>query len=255
MLNSKFWISGAAALGCMIVSTPAFAQAAYIRADLGWSGSTGANIHDRNFNLDRAITGPNGSAGFLNDLGSGWLAGVGVGFSWPQWLRGLRGDVTYTYRGQYNLDELDGNTPPTLFKSDVHSHAVMASAYWDFPFEGSFSGFLGLGLGWSEVSFGNVQATSTLSINPLATTVGPATTAFAPGGNQDNFAWQFMAGVSFPFDKSVAMDLFYRYFDGGHFVSDPGNVLINGNVVGTYAGAEGALHAHEFVASVRFALN
>ena len=237
---------------CAAAITPASAQTAvYFRGDLGWSGSTNANIHDRDFNLDHAIVGPNGAAGTLSDIGSGWLIGAGVGF---QWFRGLRGDLVYTYRGDYSLDQVDNNN--THFKGDIHSHSVMANAYWDFPIDDSVGAFVGAGLGWSEVNFGPLSATTTIAVNPLIVTPKPAgTTAIGPAGSQDNFAWQIMAGLSFPVDNGVAIDLFYRYFDAGHFASAAGNVTINGSVAGTYAGAEGALHAHEIAVSVRFATN
>jgi opacity protein-like surface antigen len=251
MSSTKILIGSLSAFICVAGVAPAAAQTGlYLRGDLGWAGATNANIHDRNFPLDHAITGPNGAAGTLSDIGSGWLIGGGVGF---QWFQNLRGDIVYTYRGDYHLDQVDDNNPATLFKSDIHAHAVMASAYWDFPIDDSVAAFVGFGLGWSEVNFGKLSATSTLTINPLAATPATGTIATAPGGSTDNFAWQIMAGLSFPVETGITIDLFYRYFDAGHFASSAGNVTINGNVVGTYAGAEGALHSHEIAVSVRFA--
>jgi opacity protein-like surface antigen len=253
MSSLKILIGSISTLVCVAAVTPAAAQTAlYIRGDLGWAGSTNANIHDRDFPLDHTIIGPNGVAGTLSDIGSGWLIGAGVGF---QWFRGLRGDLVYTYRGDYHLDQLDDNTPPTSFRADIHSHSVMANAYWDFPIDESVGAFVGFGVGWSEVNVGNISATSTLAINPLATAVAVGSTAVAPGGSTDNFAWQVMAGLSFPLETGITMDVFYRYFDAGHFATAAGNVIINGNLVGSYAGAEGALHSHEIALSVRFATN
>ena len=235
---------------CAAAVTPADAQTfAYFRGDLGWSGSTNANIHDRNFPLDRGIVGPNGTAGTLSDIGSGWLIGAGAGF---QWFTGLRGDIVYTYRGDYHLDQVDSNN--TNFRADIHSHSVMANAYWDFPIDESVAAFVGFGIGWSEVGFSGLSATTTLAVNPFI--VGPlpaGTHAVAPDGTTDNFAWQIMTGLAFPIENGITVDLFYRYFDAGHFASSAGNVRVNGNVVGTYAGAEGALHSHEIAVSVRFA--
>src|SRR5215468_1352326 len=124
MLSARILIGSISALVFATAATPASAQTvAYFRGDLGWAGSTNANIHDRNFPLDRAITGPNGAAGTLSDIGSGWLIGGGAGL---QWFQGLRGDIVYTYRGDYHLDQLDNNAPPTSFKSDIHANSVMA---------------------------------------------------------------------------------------------------------------------------------
>lgn len=250
MPSFKILVGSISTLLCVATVTPASAQTiAYFRGDLGWSGSTNANVHDRNFNLDHAIVGPGGAAGTLSDIGSGWLIGAGVGF---QWFRGFRGDLVYTYRGGYHLDEADNNH--TQFKGDIHDHSVMANAYWDIPLDNNFGAFVGFGVGWSEVGFGPISAHTTIAVNPLIVAPMPAgTTAIGPEGSQDNFAWQVMAGLSFPLDNGVTMDFFYRYFDAGHFASAAGNVTVNGNVVGTYAGAEGALHAHEINVSVRFA--
>jgi opacity protein-like surface antigen len=222
----------------------------YIRGDVGWSGSTGANVHDRNFPADHVIKGPNGFAGDFDDIGSGWLAGIGVG---TQFLPGIRADLVYTYRGDYELDENDHAAQSTHFKANLHSSSVMANGYADFPFDPNISGFVGLGIGWANVNVGDFRATGNLAVNQPGPT--PPFTANFPGGSQDNFAWQAMAGLTFTIPAGPAIDVFYRWFDGGHFQTDAGNVLVNGTAVRTYQGAEGALHANEVVLSVRFPLS
>lgn len=234
-----------------LISVPAYAQSVgewYFRGDAGWSGSTNANIHDRN-SADHVIIGPNGTPGTLSNIGSGWLAGGGMGFTF---LPNLRGDLVYTYRGGYQLDESDQAAIPTRFKSDVTSHSLMANVYGDFPVGGIIP-FVGFGIGWSQISLSNLSATTTAAVNPLSGAAGA--TAYAPGGTSDNFAWQIMAGAGYQVTPGVTLDLFYRYFDGGHGKSEAGNVISSsGAVVGTYHGLEGALHAHEVVASLRFAI-
>jgi len=243
------------AIGAIVgtfIAVPACAQTVgewYFRGDAGWSGSTNANIHDRNSN-DHAIIGPSGTPGSLSDTGSGWLVGGGMGFTF---LPNFRGDVVYTYRGGYQLDESDQAAIPTRFKTDVMSHSLMANVYGDFPM-GGFVPFIGLGVGWSQITLSNFSATTTAIVNPLSGAAGA--TAFAPGGTSDNFAWQVMAGVGYQVSPGVMVDLFYRYFDGGHGKSEAGNVIdLTGNVVGTYHGAEGALHAHEVSVSLRFSVD
>jgi opacity protein-like surface antigen len=104
MSPTKILIGSLSVFICAAAAMPAAAQTSlYLRGDLGWAGATNANIHDRNFPLDHAITGPNGAAGTLSDIGSGWLIGGGVGF---QWFPNLRGDIVYTYRGDYHLDQV-----------------------------------------------------------------------------------------------------------------------------------------------------
>jgi opacity protein-like surface antigen len=220
----------------------------YYRADVGWSGATNANIHDRN-SADHTIIGPNGTPGSLSDIGSGWLVGGGLGYTF---LPNVRGDLVYTYRGGYELDESDQAAVPTRFKADIMSHSLMANVYGDFPM-GGFVPFVGFGVGWSQITLSNLSATTTAAVNPLSGAVGA--TAFAPGGTSDNFAWQVMAGVGYQVSPGIMVDLFYRYFDGGHGKSEAGNVIaLDGTVIGTYHGAEGALHAHEVSVSLRFSV-
>jgi opacity protein-like surface antigen len=238
MSGFKVLVGAACALFCAFAAVPASAQSLeglYARADLAWSFSTNANIHDRNFPVDQAIHGN------LSDIGSGWSAGGGLGM---QFIPNVRGDLTYTYRGGHDLDQLDQNAPPTRFQADFSSQAVMASGYYDFSV--GYPGivpFVGVGLGWSDVRIGNL------------TSISAAGTRVAPAGSQDNFAWQLMAGVGFDLSYGLKVDLFYRYFDGGHFQSQTGNVISGGVVVGTYHGAEGAFHVHELGASLRIPVN
>jgi opacity protein-like surface antigen len=251
---NKILLGAACAFSLAISVVPASAQTTptsgwYLRGDVGWSMSTNANIHDRNSG-DHAVVGPGGTPGTLSDIGSGWFAGGGAGM---QFSPNLRGDIAYTYRGGYQLDQLD--SAATRFKGDFADHAVMATVYGDFPLDWAVP-FVGFGLGWSQVNVSNLSATTGLAVNPLATIPLPAgTTVHALGGSSDNFAWQVTAGAGFHVSEGVIIDLFYRYFDAGHVQSQAGNVVTTGGtVVGTYHGAEGALHAHEFGASLRFPL-
>lgn len=208
-----------------------------MRGDAGWSDTTNANIHDRNFALDHGIIGLNGN-GYI---GSGWFIGGGVG---RQFFGHFRGEIVYTYRGGYHLDQLDAGTPPTQLRFDLAANSVMANAYADFPLR--FPGvvpFLGFGVGWSETNMSNLTAMNVSS------------TSNAPGGTSDNFGWQAMAGVGFAVTDGIIVDLFYRYFDGGHIKTRAGQIVSSGVVVGTYQGAEGSFHAHELGVSIRFPLH
>lgn len=219
----------------------------YVRADLGWSGSSGADIHDRTV-TNFAIAGGGGHAGSLDNIGDALFAGIGAGMQFTPYLRG---DIVYTWRGDYHLDELDA--AGTRFKSTIFSNSVMVNGYFDYPTNGVIP-YLGFGLGWAETQMSSFSATSNLSVNPLASAPTGPTTAVAPGGSSDNFAWQVMVGLGVPVSDGVLVDLFYRYFDGGPMRTNSGNVLIGTTVVGTYAGVQGSLHANELGVSVRFAL-
>ena len=232
---------------------PASAQTMpfYFRADLGWSGATTPDIHDRITTIPtvtpHTIVGANGTAGVLDHIGNAIVAGAGAGMQFTPFLRG---EIMYTYRGTYNLDELDQAS--TRFKSDISSDSVMVNGFLDYPISGVIP-YLGFGVGWAGNHISHLSATSTLVVNPLATASTPST-AVALGGTSDNFAWQVMLGLGFPVYDGVVLDVFYRYFDGGHIRTDAGTVLVGTTPVGTYGGLEGGLHSNELVASVRFAL-
>jgi len=223
----------------------------YVRADIGWSGGTGADIHDRavpTVNPLSAIVGGNGHPG-LDNIGDALFAGAGAGL---QFTPNFRGDIVYTWRGDYHLDETD--FAGTTFKSKIFSNSVMVNGYFDYPING-FIPYLGFGLGWAETQMSSLSATSSLAVNPLVTPpVRTLSTAVAPGGSSDNFAWQIMVGAGIPVSEGVIFDVFYRYFDGGPMRTNAGTVLIGTTAVGTFAGVQGSLHANELGVSVRFAL-
>jgi len=165
----------------------------------------------------------------------------------------IRADIAYTYRGSFDLDEADQGVPANTFKANVASNSVTATAYWDFPISTSVGAFLGFGLGWADVSMSDLQSsTGGLTITPH---VVPAGVATAPDGRTDNFAWQLAAGLAFPIGDRMFVDVFYRYFDAGHVQTAAGNVTVDGAVIGSYGGAEGALHTHEISLSLRVPLS
>jgi len=157
-----------------------------------------------------------------------------------QFIPNFRADLVYTYRGGYHLDQFDQAPSPTKFRSDIFAHSVMASGYADFPYlyDGIIP-FLGAGIGWSQINMTDLSASNS------------GKTVVAPKGISDNFSWQLTAGVGFAVYDGIMVDLFYRYFDGGHMHTRAGNTISGGAVVGTYEGAEGDLRAHEFGISFR----
>jgi OmpA-OmpF porin, OOP family len=232
---------GACALLVAASAEPAHAQllpgGAYIRGDLGWSSAKDAELADKDFDLDGFIFNSAGTGpGTVNDIGSGWLLGIGAGARISDMFRG---DIVYTYRGGYELDDTDqaGNA----FGADIHSHSVMANLYWDIPLAMTgFAPFVGAGIGWA----GN-------TMDKVVTTDGG--TFFLPEGSTSNLAWQAMAGVAFTVSPQTTIDLFYRYFDGGDLQTEEGiAVASGGGSAGLYTGARGELVAHEIVVSLRF---
>ena len=216
-----------------------FLNEVYLRGDLGWSFARDAEIVDKNFGLDGFIfdsagTGP----GSVNDIGSSYVLGIGMGTRFSPMFRG---DIVYSYRGGYELDDTDqfGDT----FSGDVTSHSVMANAYWDIPLQMTgFQPFIGGGVGWA----GN-------RMKDISTADGGV--FLLPEGETSNFAWQAMGGVSFTVSPQATVDVFYRYFDGGKLQVEEGTVLFDdGTPAGPYTGARGELTAHEIMLSLRWTL-
>jgi len=253
MSYRSIFYAAAAAFALIGGASSAFAQQAgdiYVRADLGVSGATNGNFHNRNQPVVNPLNTVTGITGTLSDLGSAWVGGIGAGVNF---LPNVRADLVYTYRGNFSLDEGDQAVPPNRFQANVSSNSVMATGYWDFPIVGATSAYLGLGLGWADVSMSNLSSnTGALMVNPHI--VGANGIPVAPGGRSDNLAWQITTGVAFSVANNVLVDVFYRYFDAGHVQTPAGNVTVNGSVIGQYGGAEGALHAHELVVSLRVPL-
>ena len=174
----------------------------------------------------------------MNDIGSSYVVGLGMGTRFSPMFRG---DIVYSYRGGYELDDTDqfGDS----FSGDVTSHSVMANVYWDIPLQMTgFQPFIGGGVGWA----GN-------RMKDISTADGGV--FLLPEGEISNFAWQAMAGVSFAVSQQATVDVFYRYFDGGKLQVEEGTVLFDdGTPAGPYTGARGELKAHELVLSLRWTL-
>ncbi len=218
------------AASTLVVAGQAQAQL-YWRADVGFSFSTGANIHDKNFALDGQICGDAAcaTAGKINDAGNSAVLSAGVGW---QFSPNLRADATVAYRGWYKEDKTmpDG----TNFKADVKSWNVMANGYYDFPF-GWGTPYVGAGLGWATNRIGGISGTLQ-----------------APGGTKSGLAWALMAGVAVPISSVYlqSLEFGYRYIDLGELATDSGP--LTGGTTSTYSGATGKLKANELMMGWRW---
>jgi opacity protein-like surface antigen len=242
MANRTILLGAACAVLAVVSTGPAHAQiltgaGAYLRGDLGWSSGSDAEIMDKDFFADGFIEDAAGTGpGSVNDIGSSLVLGIGAG---AQISPLFRTELVYTYRGGFELDDIDqaGNT----YSGEITSHSVMANIYWDIPFSmAGIAPFVGAGVGW---------ASNTLE--DFVTTGGG--TFFLPEGTASGLAWQAMGGVAFALSPLTTVDLFYRYFDGGDLQSEEGIVTTGGGAsAGPYIGARGELVAHEIVVSLRF---
>ncbi len=146
-----------------------------------------------------------------------WLVDVGAGCG--SGSRGLRGEATFTFRGDRKLDGepnfYEGSivgepvgTPREVLDDPLHtnvkSYALMFNAFYDMGNFGGFVPYVGAGVGAAyhmvdEVSFtGNPNL-----INRIE------------GDKTLSFAWAAMAGVGYQISDRAIIDLGYRYIDMG----------------------------------------
>lgn len=213
----------------------------YWRADIGYSSATDAEIKDVNFASDQFICGNAACTvpGQLDDIGSAFVIGGGVGWRFNQ---NFRVDGTVAYRTGYKLDDSDAF--PSNFKADITSWNLMANGYYDFPLAWG-KPYVGAGIGWASNKIDDI-VNSGGALGPLSITV--------PGGTKSGFAWALMAGVGIPLSPTLTLDIFYRYTDLGDIASDSGvascaPVACPG---ATYSGAKGKLRANELMIGLRF---
>jgi len=236
-MNSKiklvvsFFLSSAA-----LVAGAAQAQT-YWRLDTGFSKSTGANIHDKNYDANQIINGDpvENVPGKLKDVGTAFVLGAGVG---RRFTPVMRGDVTLGYRG-YKLDAMDG--AGSNFKGNLKSLALMVNAYYENDAaSGSWKPYIGAGLGVAQNKFDSFSG-----INSAGDTFT------GPGGTKTGPAWAVMAGFAVPVSKAYTLDFGYRYIDLGKIEIAAGTLDAEGIAV-PYDGAAGKLKAHELFVGVRF---
>jgi opacity protein-like surface antigen len=202
----------------------------YVRVDIGFSQSTGADIKDKTFIPGFGIICGDASCtvpGTLKDVGSGGVLSGGVGYRFSPHVRG---DLTVGYRG-YKLNASDASVPPTKFKGTVTSLNAMASGYYDFATTG-WTPYLGIGLGLSQNKIGTVTFDDGAGFNGTLA-----------GGTKAGVAAAFMAGAGIPLSDRLTLDVGYRYISLGALEIPAG---------GGYGGASGKLNAHELTVGVRF---
>lgn len=234
-MRSRFLVTLLA--GGVLATASSLAEAQlYWRADVGYSWSTNADVHDKNFAQDGVICGDAAcsTSGKLSDVGGSGLLGAGVGWRINQ---NLRVDGTATYAGWYQLDKTDG--AGTNFKADIKSWVLLANGYYDFPVGWGIP-YVGAGIGWAQNKVDNVSGTNSgLTFN-------------APGGTHSGFAWALMAGVSMPINPALIADVGVRYVDAGKVETDAGNITSGGVTGPTYSGAEGNARAWALTVGLRF---
>lgn len=153
-------------------------------------------------------------------FGDSWTYGGGIGYRFLPWFRS---DATFDYRPDFR----DADRGGARFKN----WSAMLNGYIDFnvPPIRPFIPFIGAGAGIAQ--------------NKVNGTIINVTGTSVPGSAKDQFAWQAMAGGSWYFTPSVALEVSYRYFHGG----SAENIVATGFPTHT-----GDFDTHEVVGYLRF---
>jgi opacity protein-like surface antigen len=173
-------------------------------------------------------------AGFENFSPSG-MVGAGVGF---RILPFLRTDVTGSYRFGYSESATDPSSGVSQ-TSKIKSLAGFFNAYFDIPTGPlPINPYVGAGIGAARNQVGNTNESDLLG-----------NTITVAGATKTSFAYQAMAGVSFPVFIGVAVDASYHFVDLGRFST--GSAATLDGVPTTVATAGGHLRAHELQLGLR----
>ena len=138
----------------------------------------------------------------FSDRGNSAIVSIGIGAGLQP---SLRGEIVLSYRPEYERRVDPGSSGFTVgSRSRLQTLSSLASLYYDFPIHSRFKPYVGAGVG---------VARNHLRVDSITS---PGTNGIPSQTQSSNhFAWQLGAGVAYEIGPAVALDLGYRYFDGG----------------------------------------
>lgn len=161
-----------------------FSSGWYLRGDVGYRWNR----------VDSAYTGA-GAALTSNKLGEAVSVGGGVGYS-RDWFRV---DVTLDYGAPANYTALSGGVQ---YSGHVDTFSALANAYIDMGTWMGLTPYIGAGAGVASVR------TTDFIAGGIANTIVHA--------NRANFAWAYMAGLSYRVSNNLLVDVGYRHMNYGN---------------------------------------
>lgn len=214
----------------------------YVRADLGYAWQ----------NSDRvSVLHPTIASSSISDT---WSIGGGVG---RYFGRGFRGDLTYEFRDNTDINATSTNCCSTSTHFSMRSQVLLANLYYDFRPGERINPYVGAGIGFARnESSGGSYPGNTCGCTPYEEKT------------QYNLAWALMAGASIRLDRGVQrvggikdsgyvsvsepgrlhLDLGYRYLNLGDAATGP-------NQYDGVAGPKAAnIDAHEIRVGLRYDL-
>jgi opacity protein-like surface antigen len=186
----------------------------YLRADLNWSFARDISFSETGAQYGSTLllpySGLSNGAVSVDDVFGGTI-GTGAYFT-PH----IRGDLTLDFRAHQNVDAsatyVDGANGVVADTLKINRVVGLANVYWDLLQRGSFTPYIGAGIGFT---YNDVER------NHLTTEDsggGPVAVKFGSSKDKNvGLAAALMAGVSFAFNHKCAIDVSYRalFLDGG----------------------------------------
>ncbi|MFD2236111.1 outer membrane protein [Aureimonas populi] len=185
----------------------------------------------------------------LDDAFSG---GLGIGYQFTDFLRG---DITARY-GKSDVSAFTdlngacffGATCDLRGTAEMETWDLMANAYVDLGTFAGFTPYIGGGLGAVNVSYQDA------SLAYCDTGLGGCVTDTVGSGEDSwRFAYSLMAGLAYNINRSLAVDIGYRYLnvDGG----DMYNLALDGDFAGSgLSSQDDGFDRHSITAGLRYKL-
>ena len=243
-------------LGLLLALATASASAqdmsrVYLRGDVGWAFANGASIGDNTIGPPSFANLCEGGApnvcGFeVDDIGDSVSLAAGVGYRFTD---NFRMDLTGGFRPSFELDDsiLSAFGGQDTHRADIDTTTIMFAGYYDFSIKDSkVKPYIGGGLGWSWNDISTTTVTN--SVSGLRRTHG--------GDTENDFAWQFSAGVGIPLKGRGIVDIGYKYVDVGDL--DSGPTTVSGSFPGfafgpfPFNGVSGDVSFHEVSIGIRY---
>lgn len=190
----------------------------YLRADIGWGFAGDPSVSEGGAEYGPTPLTYGDLTGRTSSSSDVFHGTIGAG---TYWTSRFRTDVTLDFRGAQDIDAtatyVDGAVIEGVARERISMRGTVGlfNAYWDLMPRGSFSPYVGVGVGvvYNQISRTHNRSEDTGGgLNPVAGVDGTS-------GSDNNLglAAALMAGVSFSWSHAWVLDIGYRalYMDGG----------------------------------------
>jgi len=155
---------------------------------------------------------------------------AGFGYELHPWIRA---DLTAEYRASVGVrgvlrETLSNSSVPLAFlgqnqfQASLQTTLVMANAYADLGTWYGLTPYFGMGIGVARHDLGGATGTGIVALGTSLNASNfpngasmPATFDSLGGRTKTDFAWAFMAGLSYDISPNLKLDLGYRHLDLG----------------------------------------